>query len=81
MTAQPLRKSQGRSVQSRHHPSIQTAQRDSFQQRECSHLGSTVSEAEREFDFETRRQAERQKRWQRQRERGGGDRAGLSWSY
>lgn len=58
MTAQPLRKSQERTVQSRHHPSIQTAQRDSFQQRECSHLGSTVSEAEREFDFKTRTQAE-----------------------
>lgn len=65
VTAQPLRKSQEGSMQSTRHPSLQTEQRDSFQQRECSHLGSTVSEAETEFDFETRRQAERQKRWQR----------------
>lgn len=59
MTAQPLRKSQEGSVQSRHHPSIQTAQRDSFQQRECSHLGSTVSEAERESS--TLRREDRQR--------------------
>lgn len=58
-TAAALRKSQERSIQSTRQPSIQTAQRDSFQQRECSHLGSTVSEAERESL--TLRQVDRQR--------------------
>lgn len=58
---QPIRSGNPRreACRNTHHPSIQTAGRDSFQQRECSRLFSTVSETERVWlwDKKTGREA------------------------